>query len=125
MENVLNYLANDIVEKIESYLPLNIKEDMNNFMNSSISIKKKEKVLELLYLLQLYGHAFISVDPRGKNRLLSCVNSILKSKSDSEVTKQIKTLKYTVKLFEKAETHPLISVKNMLEEKEKTKDIEL
>ena len=58
MDDVLNYLAKDIVEKIEKCLPLSIADDMDSFMKSEVSNKKKTEVLELLYLLQLYGNAY-------------------------------------------------------------------
>lgn len=121
MDDVLNYLAKDIVEKTEKCLPLSIADDMDSFMKSEVSNKKKTEVLELLYLLQLYGNAYVSVDPRGKNSLVTCVNFILRAKSDAEVDEHIEKLKFAVDKFREAETHPLETVKKMLEEKEETK----
>ena len=121
MDDVLNYLAKDVVEKIENCLPLSIADDMDSFMKSDVSSQRKAEVLELLYLLQLYGNAFVSVDPRGKNSLVTCVNFILRAKSDAEVDEHIERLKFAVDKFREAETHPLETVKKMLEEKKETK----
>lgn len=123
MDDVLNYLAKDVVEKIEYCLPLNIADDMDSFMKSEVSIKKRAEVLELLYLLQLYGNAFVSVDPRGKITLVTCVNFILRAKSNDEVDAYIESLKFAVDKFREAETHPLETIKDMLKQREECKDI--
>ena len=122
MENeVINTLANEIVEKLSG--KLDIENEMKEFLLSEISKKNKEKALEQLYLFQLYSNAYVGPDPRGKINLFSNVKAVLISKSDEELLTRMEKLKQLVELLKKAELNPLSTIKTKLADKEKYKNV--
>ena len=121
MENeIINTLANEIIEKLTG--KLDIKNEINEFLLSEISKENKEKVLEQLYLFQLYSNAYIGPDPRGKNNLFTNAKLVLTSKNDEELTLKLENLKQVIELLKTAELNPLSTTKTKLEDKEKYKN---
>ena len=122
MENeVVNTLANEIIEKLSG--KLNIENEMREFLLSDISKENKEKVLEQLYLFQLYSNAYVGPDPKGKIYLFSNAKLVLTSKSDEELITRMEELKQAVELLKNAELNPLSTIKAKLEDKEKYKNV--
>ena len=120
-DKLINALANEIIEKLKG--KLDIEKEMKEFLLSKISKEYKEKILEQLYLFQLYSNAYVGPDPRGKNTLFANVILVLTSKSDEEVIARIENLKQEVELLKNAEINPLYTIKIKLEDEEKYKNV--
>lgn len=120
-DKLINALANEIIEKLKG--KLDIEKEMKEFLLSKISKEYKEKILEQLYLFQLYSNAYVGPDPRGKNTLFANVILVLTSKSDEEVITRIENLKQEVELLKNAEINPLYTIKIKLEDEEKYKNV--
>ena len=120
-DEIISSLSKEIVEKFKS--KLNIEEEMKSFIETSITKDTKKKVLELLYLCQLYSDAYIGPDPRGKLRLLSNVYSVLKAQNEEEVKEKIVNLERIVTLMKNAETNPILTTKIKLEDIQKYKGV--
>ena len=116
-DNLVNVLANEVAEKLKEKI-WNIKEEMTKFLESSISECNKEKVLEQLYIFQLYSNAYVGPDPRGQKSIFSCVNLVLNATSDEEILNSIEKLKETTEYLKEIETHPLNTMKRKLEDSE-------
>ena len=119
-DEIISSLSKEIVEKFKS--KLNIEEEMKSFIETSITKDTKKKVLELLYLCQLYSDAYIGPDPRAKLRLLSNVYSVLKAPKE-EVKEKIVNLEKIVTLMKNAETNPILTTKIKLEDIQKYKGV--
>ena len=123
MENeLINTLANDIIEKLKGKI-FSIEKDMIEFLQSQVNKKNKEKVLEQLYLFQLYSNAYIGPDPRGKSNMFANAITVLKAKNDEEVSIKIEKLKEITEFMKNAEINPLSTFKRELEDKLKCKNI--
>jgi len=120
-DEVINVLANDIIEKLTG--KVDIKNEMKVFLLSDISKENKEKTLEQLYLFQLYSNAYIGPDPRAKNNFFSNVKVVLDSKNDEELMPKFEQLKQIVEIFKNAETNPLFTMKTKLYDNEKYKNV--
>ena len=120
-DEIISSLSKEIVEKFKS--KLNIEEEMKSFIETSITKDTKKKVLELLYLCQLYSDAYIGPDPREKLRLLSNVYSVLKAQNEEEVKEKIVNLEKIVTLMKNAETNPILTTKIKLEDIQKYKGV--
>ena len=120
-DKLINALANEIIKKLKG--KLDIEKEMKEFLLSKISKEYKEKILEQLYLFQLYSNAYVGPDPRGKNTLFANVILVLTSKSDEEVITRIENLKQEVELLKNAEINPLYTIKIKLEDEEKYKNV--
>lgn len=121
MDNkIINSLANDIIIKLKGNLDIEV--EMRNFLNSNISIENKEKVIEQLYLFQLYINAYIGPDPRVKEKLFHKVIGVLNVKEDDEIIDSIKELQEVVEFMKDIEVHPIDTAKRRLEEEEAYKN---
>ena len=121
MENeLINALANEIVKRLKNF---NIEKKMMEFLQSQVSEENKEKVLEQLYLFQLYSNAYLGPDPRGKWHIFMNALSVLDSKKDEDVLLKIGELKGIIEVMKNAETNPLATFKRKLEDKEKYKGV--
>lgn len=124
MENeLINALAKDIIKKLKGKVFNNIEKDMMEFLQSQVSKENKEKVLEQLYLLQLYSNAYIGPDPRGKIHMFTNAIAVLNAKNDEDVSIKIEKLKKLTEFMKNAETHPLSTFNRILEDREKYKNI--
>ncbi len=129
MQNdIINSLSKEIVDKFANKPSqyegkMDIKDSMNEFLNSSISIALKLKVLELLYMFQLYSGAYTGPDPRGKSTIFSIVHIILGIKNEEEIASKIKDLEKKVELLKGIESNPINTTKIKLEDKEKYKSV--
>lgn len=123
MENeLINALANEIINKLKGKI-FSIEKDMMEFLQSQVSKDNKEKVLEQLYLFQLYSNAYIGPDPRGKNNMFTNAIAILNAKNDEDVSIKIEKLKEITEFMKNAEINPLSTFKRKLEDKEKYKNV--
>lgn len=122
MENeLINSLADEIVIKLKD--KINIQVEMKKFLNSQINVANKEKVLEQLYLFQLYSNAYTGIDPRGNRNSFGNVILVLSAKTNEEVVNRIEKLQETVEFMKNIEIHPLSTTKRKLEDKEKYKNV--
>ena len=103
------------------FVPL-VDNWVRNFLNSNISIENKEKVIEQLYLFQLYINAYIGPDPRVKEKLFHKVIGVLNVKEDDEIIDSIKELQEVVEFMKDIEVHPIDTAKRRLEEEEAYKN---
>lgn len=115
-------VADTIINKFEKEY-INIEEKMLRFLKSSISEENKDKVLELLYLFQLYSNAYLGPDPKVVSKRKMQAEFILNSINDDELSKRIEELEETVRLMKEAETHPIESLKRKFEDQEKYNDV--
>ena len=115
-------VADIIINKFEKEY-INIEEKMLRFLKSSISEENKDKVLELLYLFQLYSNAYLGPDPKAVSKRKMQAEFILNSINDEELLKRIEELEETVRLMQEAETHPIESLKRKFEDQEKYTDV--
>lgn len=121
-DEVINELANEIIEKLKGKI-YKIEEYMTGFLQSQISQENKAKALEQLYIFQLYSDAYVSPDPRVKMRLFVDAELVLTAENDEEVLKKIEILKTTTETMKYNETHPLVTTKRKLEDREKFKNV--
>lgn len=123
-KEIISCLSKEIIRKFKNKFGsrLNIEEELNIFLKSSLSEDNKKKTLELLYLFQLYGDAYIGPDPRGKSSLLTYVSSVLHSQTEDEFNTKIENLEHVVEMCKLAETHPISTTKRILEDAEKYKN---
>lgn len=117
---LMNALANEVTKKLKNR-GLDIEKDMTNFLQSQVSEKNKEQVLEQLYLFQLYSNAYLGPDPRAVNTTLTSAILILDSKSDEDVLLKLEQLKDLVELMKNLETNPLSTIKRKLEDEKELK----
>lgn len=123
MENKkMEYLVELIISRIQGdYRFYNMENDIHNFLNKGLNKEKQEEALVQLYLLQLYRNAYISADPRCKERLLLKAKSILRVNSEAELDEKIKQIKDLVEEMQSAETDIMKTIDKIIEDKEKNK----
>lgn len=116
---IIEKLANDIVKKFNS-LSIDLSEEIKTFLASDISVEDKGAILEQLYLLQLYGDAYISPDPRVKtSMLIGGALRLLKANGHESVQEAVKIAKGEIAKLEHAETNPLETAKREIEDQKK------
>ena len=123
-KEIISYLSKKIIRKFQNKFGnrINIEEELNILLKSSLNEDCKKKTLELLYLFQFYNDAYIGPDPRGKSTLLGYVSSVLRSQTEDEFNTKIENLEHAVEMCKLAETHPISTTKRMLEDAEKYKN---
>lgn len=116
-EKVIERLSKTIVEKFSN--KIDIKEEMDIFLNTSLSIEKKEEALELLYICQLYYCGCFCKDPRGMASILLSMKSILGVKDDKSFECEIEDLKRNAEFLKQEATHPVDSMRSIIEFEER------
>ena len=121
--DVINKLKETIVKNLDYKLKLDVREDLDNFLESDVSVENKEKLIELLYQFQLFSDAYLGPDPRAINVYSSHIFMILKVKNNEEFKEKINSVEELVKTMKYAELNPIETMKKQLEDEEKYKNV--
>lgn len=118
----IDYLVERIVENLKGTCYFeDIDVLIKEFLEKNISEAKKEKVIELLYLYQLYRNGYVTPDPRFLGNMKIQVIQILKVQNDNELDNKIKQVENVVDMLKQAENNPLQTAKKMKEDMKKYK----
>lgn len=115
MNNVLSKISEIIIGRTkEDYYLSNIKNNLNNFLNSNLTYEQKTKCIEQLYLLVLYKDGYLSADPRYKRKVMHDAVKVLEEKKIDLFESNFDLLKQVVDKLKAAETNPLNTYEKMI-----------
>ncbi|MDO5569110.1 MAG: hypothetical protein Q4G04_03255 [bacterium] len=117
-KEALKYVATRIFTGLECN-----KADIDRFLASNIKYKNKERVIELLYLLNIYKDGYISPDPRYYVRNMVNALSLLNTTNDDECLSRIETVEEFVNKLKDAETNPIANATKRLADREKYENV--
>lgn len=110
MNNVLIKISENIAERTKNNFEFkDINKKLNKFLNSKLEYALKAECIEQLYFLVLYKNAYVSPDPRYKEKLISKALNILNSEDEVSFHNELNALKEVVNFFKEAESNPLIT----------------
>ena len=120
MNNVLNKISENIVERTKNNFKFkDINKKLDKFLNSKLEYALKAECIEQLYFLVLYKDAYVSPDPRYKEKLISKALNILNVEDEGSFYNELNALKEVVNLFKEAESNPLITFEKKINDSTK------
>ena len=123
MNNVLNKISKNIVERTKNNFEFkDINKKLDKFLNSKLEYALKAECIEQLYFLVLYKDAYVSPDPRYKEKLIAKALNILNVEDEGSFYNELNALKEVVNLFKEAESNPLITFEKKINDSIKYRD---
>ena len=120
MNNVLNKISKNIVERTKNNFEFkDINKKLDKFLNSKLEYALKAECIEQLYFLVLYKDAYVSPDPRYKEKLISKALNILNVEDEGSFYNELNALKEVINLFKEAESNPLITFEKKINDSTK------
>ena len=123
MNNVLNKISKNIVERTKNNFEFkDINKKLDKFLNSKLEYALKAECIEQLYFLVLYKDAYVSPDPRYKEKLIPKALNVLNVEDEGSFYNELNALKEVVNLFKEAESNPLITFEKKINDSIKYRD---
>ncbi len=123
-EEIIKELSNEIVKRLENeYGFFDIKENIEVFVSQDLDGVKKLQVLQILYSFTLYRNAYISIDPRVREKNIFKIKSILNIKTESDFEEKIKQATESLEKFEDAEKNPIQTIRKKINDKKNSNNM--